>query len=104
MKTMGKSKPQAHNYKDSHPEGNPMHSLFNNKLPPVPTVPLISQSALSQLQQLYGKQIETKPQETEYGVGTLPADKMETHVHLAKTLGNAKIKELSEDLKDVTLD
>lgn len=96
-------------YKESQTEANPMHNLFNNKLPAVPTVPLISPSALSQLQQLYGKKTASENPEPEAddnfsSIGTLPADKMEKHIQLAKELENRKKEQISDDLKDVSLD
>lgn len=90
-------------------EPNPMHNLFNNKLPAVQTVPLISPSALSQLQQLYGKkpaaEVPAPDAEDNFSsIGTLSADRMETHIQLAKELEKRKKDKLTDELKDVSLD
>lgn len=92
-------------FKESHTESNPMHNLFNNRLPAVQTVPLISPSALSQLQLLYGKQVDnSKSPEPEDTLGTLSAENMERHIQLAKELENLKKEKISEELKDVSFD
>jgi len=106
MKTKGKEGSKLSEQTDNHPEINAMQNLFNPKLPVVPTVPLISQSALSQLQQLYGTQREIKPYSTatDASIGTLSADKMESHLELAKVLKHLNKDKITEDLKDVSFD
>lgn len=106
MKTKGKDGGKLSEQTENHPEMNAMQNLFNPKLPVIPTVPLISPSALSQLQQLYGTQRDAKPYSTGTitSIGTLPADKMESHLELAKTLKHLNKDKIIEDLKDVSLD
>lgn len=104
-----KTDDQSPVYKQTHTESNPMHNLLNNKMPVVQTVPLISPSALSQLQQLYGKkapsEIPALDEDDNYsGIGTLPAVNMEKHIQLAKEYENQKKAKIREDLKDVSLD
>lgn len=109
MKTKGKEGNKLNVQTENYPDLNPMQSLFNPKLPVIPTVPLISQSALSQLQQLYGKQPDSTPNLTATGSsdGTLPAEKMEAHIELVKMLKNVKNfkkDKITADLSDVSLD
>lgn len=79
-----------------------LKSIFQTKDQyPIPAVPIIAQSSLRQLQQLYGKQIEIKNEAAEQPIGTLPSKTMEAHI-----LAAAKLKKdhVTSDLMDVSLD
>lgn len=89
-------KPQIDENEDS------FKSLFSPKDQyPLPTAPIIAQSALRQLQQLYGKRMEPQNEISDQAVGTLPSKTMEAHVLAAAKLKTQKIK---ADLSDVSLD
>lgn len=94
--TMRKSHKQKMNVIDE----NPLKTMFTAaEQYPIPKAPVIAESSLRQLQELYGKpNLETN----ESHVGALPAHTMQQHIRAAHT--NANKEKLKADLMDVSLD
>lgn len=94
MKT--KTNPNAQ--KQQNAENDSFKSLFGPKDQyPIPMASIINPSALSQLQQLYGKRSD-KPSD----IGTLSSNSMEAHVRAAAKL--KREQQIKSDLMDVSLD
>lgn len=76
---------------------------FNSKDQlPIPLQPIISQSALRQLQQLYVKQSDKPHTTIEQPIGTLPSITMEAHATAVRT--QLRKEKPKVDLSDVSLD
>lgn len=107
VKTTPKTrKPATSSSSDSSSESESLKSLFNTKNQyPIPAAPVIPQSSLRQLQQLYTKPNETQIDIVEQSIGTLPSKTMEAHVSAARERGEKLKKEqIKADLMDVSLD
>lgn len=86
---------------------NPMKNLFTtaDQLP-IPMSPVIAESSLRQLQQLYGMTAPPATDaDTDQSLGTLPANSMMSHMYAAReNESRLKKKQIAADLMDVSLD
>lgn len=86
---------------------NPMKNLFTTADQiPIPMSPVISESSLRQLQQLYGKTPATSDGGTDQNLGTLPANSMMAHIYAAREQEEMRQKkeQIKADLMDVSFD
>lgn len=86
-------------------ESNAMKSIFNaQNQHPIPMAPIMSQSALRQLQQLYGEQ-KSNSNADQQNLGILPANSMEAHIRAAQLSERRSNKnKVKADLMNVSLD
>lgn len=99
MKT--KTNPNAQ--KQQNAENDTFKSLFGPKDQyPIPMASIINPSALSQLQQLYGKRSDKSSDIADQAIGTLSSNSMEAHVRAAAKL--KREQQIKSDLMDVSLD
>lgn len=85
---------------------SPMKNLFTTADQyPIPMSPIIAESSLRQLQQLYGKTATTSDGSGDQNLGTLPADSMMSHLYASREQETRLKKEqIKADLMDVSLD
>lgn len=92
----------SHKHKMNVIESNPMKTMFSAaEQYPIPRAPVIAESALRQLQGLYGKSVASSDA-VESNVGALPAHTMAQHIRAAQTSANKE--KVMADLMDVSLD
>lgn len=90
-------------HSSSYTENDSVKTLFSAKDQyPIPMVPIISQTSLKQLQQLYSKQNEQQNDTIEQTIGTLPSKTMEAHVIAARE--ELKKERVKAELSDVSID
>lgn len=86
---------------------SPMKNLFTTADQyPIPMAPVIDDSSLRQLQQLYGKSnVPTASNgDSDQSLGTLPANSMKSHFYVTREHASRLKEQIKADLMNVSLD